>query len=121
MGVTNYHYDQWLRLWMLGGEPSPVQTGNGPWQRKFESREQYVELLSEVFGGAAAALPPRATVYVRTDAREFTRSVTVDTLRTVFPKKRLKIIKRPLSRRSQTALFGDTSEKPGEVDVILSS
>jgi hypothetical protein len=121
MGVTNYHYDQWLRLWMLGGEPSSAQMGGGRWQGKFESREQYVELLSGVFGGAAEALSRRATVYVRTDARAFTLAATVDSLRAAFPKKTLKTIHRPLTRRSQTALFGDTGEKPGEVDVILTS
>lgn len=119
MGVTNYHYDQWLRLWMLGGASTPVQAGGGRWQRKFESRDQYVELLSEVFRGAASVLTRRANVYVRTDARDFTLTTTLDTLRAVFPTKKLRTIHRPLTRRSQTALFGDKSAKPGEVDVIL--
>ncbi|XHL98491.1 MAG: hypothetical protein P7H58_11360 [Microcoleus anatoxicus] len=26
-GITNYHYDQWLRLWMLGGTERPTWTG----------------------------------------------------------------------------------------------
>jgi hypothetical protein len=26
-GITNYHYDQWLRLWMLGGANRPTWTG----------------------------------------------------------------------------------------------
>jgi hypothetical protein len=119
MGITNYHYDQWLRLWMLGGDPTAARTGGGRWQRKFESREQYVELLTGVFGGAVPAMSPKATVYVRTDAREFTLSATIDALQEAFPKKWLRTIDRPLTRRSQTALFGDKGEKPGEVDIIM--
>lgn len=118
LGITNYHYDQWLRLWMLGGAPDPARVG-GPWQKKFESREQYRDLLARVFGGSAATLAPGATVYVRTDAREFTLATTLTTLRAAFPSKSLKVIQRPLMRRSQTALFGDTTDKPGEVDIVL--
>ena len=29
-GITNYHYDQWLRLWLLGGAPSPIAREAAP-------------------------------------------------------------------------------------------
>jgi hypothetical protein len=119
MGVTNYHYDQWLRLWMLGG-PSRPEAAGGDHRGKFESRVKYTSLIQDVFGGAAPLLTRTAKLYVRTDAREFTRTTTVDTLRSLFPRKKLTVIERPLSKQSQTALFGDTSKKPGEVDLILS-
>lgn len=117
-GVTNYHYDQWLRLWMLGHGPTPRWRG-GRWQRKFQSRSDYRELLADVFGGSAPRMRDNAIVIVRTDAREFTHSATVEALRTAFPNKNLREEPRPLKRKTQTALYGDTSKKPGEVDIIM--
>ena len=120
MGVTNYYYDQWLRLWMLGGSTKPSMIED-PCARKFESPDGYRLLLESVFGSASETLAKSAAVYVRTDAREFTLETTLDVLRTYFPKKRLRQVRRPLHRRSQTALFGDKSKKPGEVDLILTA
>jgi len=31
--ITNYHYDQWLRGWMLGGTERPTKSA-GPWQAR---------------------------------------------------------------------------------------
>jgi hypothetical protein len=70
-GLTNYHYDQWLRLWMLGGTELPTWTGE-KWRGKFESRPGYRDLLEKVFLGCSKVLKRNATVYVRTDARTFT-------------------------------------------------
>lgn len=42
--VTNYHYDQWLRLWLLGFPPNALRNGNGR-GGKFEAREKYKDLL----------------------------------------------------------------------------
>ncbi len=116
--VTSYHYDQWLRLWMLGHNPRPSKTG-GDWQDGFWSQPEYRKLLETVFSKCAAVMKPSATVWVRTDARKFTREVTTETLQTVFPDKVLTVIERPLTKSSQTALFGDKTEKPGEIDLLL--
>jgi len=117
-GVTNYYYDQWLRRWMLGGEPSPVAVG-GRWRGKFESHAGYRQLLMNVFTQAAACMKKNATVYVRTDARPFTKQTTLEVLRFVFPKKAVWVRNRPLARKSQTALYGDKKKKPGEVDIVM--
>jgi hypothetical protein len=117
-GVTNYHVDQWLRLWMLGGSDRP-SGALGANRDKFESREAYQRLLRGIFSGCAPLLSPDAVVYVRTDARAFTLNTTVQALTTAFPTKALEVIPRPYPRQTQTALFGDKSEKPGEVDLIL--
>ena len=116
--VTNYHCDQWLRLWMLGQRPSPRRRG-GKWQRKFESQSDYHELLAGVFGGAAPLLNDDAVIVIRTDARQFTLSATIKALQTAFPNKVLREEARPLERKTQTALYGDTAKKPGEVDLIM--
>jgi hypothetical protein len=117
-GVTNYHYDQWLRLWMLGGRVRPAATGEAH-RGKFESHDGYRSLLDDVFGRAAQALRRDAVVYVRTDARKFTLETTLDVLTRSFPRKRLKRVDRPLEGQSQTSLYGDHSSKPGEVDLVL--
>lgn len=116
--VTNYHYDQWLRLWLLGGPPNALRTG-GARRGKFEHREDYRLLLLDVFKRAAQVLTPDATVYVRTDHRQFTHDTTVSVLEEVFPDKLLERTARPFARPTQTSLFGDTSTKKGEVDLVL--
>jgi len=119
--ILNYHYDQWLRLWMLGGPPNALLTEAGR-GGKFESRVKYKELLLGVFEAAAGTLAKNATVYVRTGARDFTHNTTREVLATVFPKKRMREIRRPLKGASQTQLFGSSNEPRGgraEVDLIL--
>lgn len=117
-GVTNYHYDQWLRLWVLGHPPSPRRRG-GRWQRKFESQADYRDLLAGVFGGAARRMSEKAVVVVRTDAREFTLLATKEALRAAFPNKQLHEERQPFKGQTQTALYGDSSRKPGEVDLVM--
>ncbi len=117
-GVTNYHYDQWLRLWMLGQPPSPTRQ-KGRWQKKFESKPNYRELLAGVFSGAARRMSDEFVVVVRTDAREFTLTATIEALQAAFPYKHLREERRPVHNQTQTALFGDSSKKPGEVDIIM--
>jgi hypothetical protein len=119
--ITNYHYDQWLRLWLLGGPPNALLNGNGVCG-KFEAREGYRRLLERVFNEASQLLEEDATVYVRTDAREFTYATTLDVLRCVFPNKLLEEVRRPMLRVSQTHLFGELRARAGndgEVDLIL--
>ena len=116
--VTNYHYDQWLRLWMLGGPDRPVRL-DGADQKKFESKEGYRTLLEQVLGTCASMMADDATVYVRTDARLFTYQTTLDVLRGCFPRKQYTILPQPFRRSTQTALYGDKQPKPGEIDIIL--
>jgi len=116
--VTSYHYDQWLRLWILGHDPRPSKTG-GDWQDGFWSQPEYRKLLESVFSKCAAVMTANARVMVRTDAREFTRQVTTELLTSIFPDKTLQVIESPITKGSQTALYGDKSKKPGEIDLLL--
>ncbi len=117
--ITNYHYDQWLRLWLLGGPPNALRTG-GAVCGKFAHRQKYRELLRRVFSLASELLAEDATVYVRTDRREISYTTTTEILQEVFPEKRLRSEVKPFHHPTQTRLFGDHDLKVGEVDLILS-
>lgn len=117
-GVTNYYYDQWLRLWLLGYEPS-AYVSRGPYQGRFGNQERYQNLLKKVFLCAAKAVEANAVIYVRTSKEQFTKEATLNAMREAFPKKRLVKRYRPFKKPTQTHLFGDKTPKAGEVDLIL--
>lgn len=120
--LTNYHYDQWLRLWLLGGQPSARRVpGTSDLRGKFESVTRYRLLLTNVFGGAARLMAAKSVVYVRTGLGKVTYEVTLQALREVFPGHQLVTQTQPYSKPTQTQLFGDAGVKAGEVDIILSS
>jgi len=119
-GVINYYKDQWLRNWMLGGTELPTVSLKRH-EGRFESQAEYRDLLITVFGTAATIMADNAVVYVRTDAREFTLNTTSKVLQDVFPGWSMRTMPIPITGKTQTSLFGDKSEKPGEVDLILSS
>lgn len=118
-GVTHYHKDQWIRLWLLGGAEQPLWASEKH-KGRFESKVVYRELLLEVFGVAAQFMDKHATIYVRTDSREFTLATTKEVLRLCFPGWKEEVKHAPVSRRTQTSICGNTSSKAGEVDIILS-
>jgi len=117
-GLTNYHYDQWLRLWLLGEEPN-ARRKPGRHRAKFENRERYAQLLNTVFARAAELCTPNATIYVRTGRQKITCTTTRRVLRAVFPRHRMIRRVRPFRRPTQTRLFGDHSVKLGEIDFVL--
>lgn len=117
-GVTNYHYDQWLRLWLLGFETDAYVT-RGPCQGRFTHHERYKSLLKKVFDRAAKVVADDAVVYVRTSKEPFTKQATLDALLSAFPKKCLAERCQPFRKPTQTHLFGDRAPKAGEVDLIL--
>jgi hypothetical protein len=124
-GITNYHYDQWIRLWLLGGPPSDRRVDSpfrGRYRDKFENVDVYRDMLSTVFRGSAKMLKKGAVVYVRADRREPTVSIMREALREAFPSHELRRVNRPVrpvNCQTQTRLFGHFAPKAGEVDFIL--
>jgi len=103
---------------MLGGPDHPA--GKGDYNKgRFESKSKYTSLLNSTFSEAAKWMKQNAVVYVRTDARAFTFQSTVNALKKAFPKKEFEFIARPYSKKTQTSLFGDDEQKPGEIDIIM--
>lgn len=118
--ITNYHADQWLRLWLLGcyedfNRPSEKNTG------RFDNMQEYYNLLDEVFCLCSRMMKRNSTVYVRTDKREFTFNTTLKILKKYFPKHSVQIHQKPVKKktRTQTQLFNNKCKTPGEVDIIL--
>lgn len=118
-GITNYHYDQWLRLWLLGGPPRPAKM-SGPYRGKFENLKKYETLLRSVFAKSAPLLSPTACVYIRTDRRKVTYEATTRVLREVFPGWSIEQIHRPVTRPTQTQLFRNSPAEKGEIDLVIS-
>jgi len=119
-GVTNYHYDQWVRLWLLGGPATDSRvSGRHKLQAKFEHPERYAEMLRKVFGMCSAFLKTGAIIYVRTGAQDSTLTPTVDALRSAFPSSTLVQEARPYAHPTQTQLFGATKGSGGEVDILV--
>jgi len=117
-GVTNYHYDQWLRLWLLGGPPNALAV-SGRHKGKFTNQEEYGKLLFDVFNRSLPLLDKDAVVYVRTDHRELTLKMTTEVLKEVFPKKRMFRYARVIHKPTQTHLFKNKIDKSAEVDIVL--
>lgn len=118
--ITDYHADQWLRLWMLGGKEIPRSTGE-KYKGRFIDKDRYYNLLDSVFRLSALIMKNKSAVYVRTDKREFTLNSTIEILKKHFPSHTMKLVNKPLKKdtKTQTKLFGDKSMKPGEVDIIM--
>lgn len=116
--LANYHYDQWIRLWALGGPPSAIRSGER-FRGKFEGDESYRQLLSGAFAKAAPLMAQRATVYVRTSRRPETLTATLTALTAAFPRAAIRKRTRPFPDATQTHLFGDRGVKVGEIDLVV--
>lgn len=119
--VTNYYYDQWLRLWLLG-EPERPNGKAHQYGGKFDNLDRYRLLLQKVFSKAKQTLAADAIVYVRTDKRKSTLNITRDILREIFPEKTIKAKTQPLNPELRTKSYsrgGAPKEKNCEVDLIL--
>lgn len=121
-GITNYHYDQWLRLWLLGGPPTDRRSCtqfNGKHRGKFVNENVYGKMMHSVFLSAASLLRKDAVVYVRTDRREPTLRITKAALMAAFPNHKMKAAFKPNGGKTQTGLFGHFAPRSGEIDLLL--
>lgn len=117
--ITNYHADQWLRLWVLGGSDTREKQMSKN-QGGFTDKQHYYNLLNQVFYSSSLLMKENSTVYVRTDVREFTFNSTLSTLKEHFPNHSLDIYKKPLKNgKNQTSIFKNKAKSSGEVDIVL--
>lgn len=119
--VTNYYYDQWIRLWLLGSPPQPTgvrKTFGG----KFSNLTNYQTLLQSVFNLTRPLLDDDAVIYVRTGNQRTTLETTIATLQSAFPNKAVHQKLRPIREERKTRPYsrGGAPRSPTcEVDVIL--
>lgn len=113
-GVTNYRADSWLRLWALGVGPCRPD-----WRtdQKFENADRYEKTLTACFRATRHRTYADAVWCVRCDARKRTRDIVVRVLNRLLPDHRLREEPAPYRTATQTALYGDKGEKPGEIDL----
>ena len=116
--LTNYHSDQWLRLWMLGGN-SNQNAIKEKYKNRFNNKIDYYNLLNSVFCNSSKMMNKKSVIYVRTDVRKFTYDTTLEILSKYFPNHKVNICQAPVNIKTQTELYGNKSSKKGEVDIIL--
>jgi DNA modification methylase len=116
--ITDYHVDQWLRLWLLGNQNND-KIINEKHKGRFNNKIEYTELLENVFAQCSKMMEKKATVYIRTDAREFTLNTTKKIVDKYFNDYKKIIENKPVEKRTQTEIVGNRSSKKGEVDIIL--
>ncbi|MGQ4808570.1 hypothetical protein NKDENANG_01957 [Candidatus Entotheonellaceae bacterium PAL068K] len=116
-GVTNYRSDNWLRLWAIGEAPALPDWNP---EQKFLDLETYTNMLRAVFIATRQRAKPGAIWYIRSDARQKTKDAIMRVLSELLPEHGLTEYPAPYRHRTQTALYGDSHQKPGEVDLIMS-
>jgi 16S rRNA G966 N2-methylase RsmD len=116
--LTNYHSDQWLRLWMLGGNDNS-NVLKEKYKNRFNNKIDYYNLLDLVFFNSSKMMSKKSIVYVRTDVRKYTYETTLEILSKYFPNHNTDICQAPVNIRTQTELYGNKSSKKGEIDIIL--
>ena len=99
LDTTNYHEDQWLRVWFLGGAPK-VLRGRG--DDRHVSKEIYWTFMREAITGFAPLLADRARIAIRIGGRRMEKTE----LRTGL----LQALKEGLGREIDLLNEGDTSE-----------
>ena len=120
--VTNYYFDQWLRLWLLGGPVRPSSRTSNHYGGKHSNSRQHLELLDQVFCNSKPLLAEDAVVYVRTDRREPTYRNTLQALKRNFPEKNIAEVSHPLDLDHQLKPYsrgGAPKQANCEVDLIL--
>ena len=116
--LVNYFKDQWLRLWMLGGQPSPAAHQHA-FKKNFSAKNEYCQLIRTVFTESEKLMRDDGIVVVRMDTRDFTRKTILDTLQECFPAHRIYREAITANEKSQTALFNNFSNDSEERDIVL--
>ena len=113
--VTNYRSDNWLRLWALNEGPCLPD-----WEPslKYVNPDRYRTMLTDCFRTTQQRTSPKAAWYVRSDARSKTRQIITSVLDELLPSHRRYERDAPYRSATQTALYGDSSSKPGEIDLL---
>lgn len=114
--VTDYRQDSWIRLWLLNeGPPLP------DWKKDthISRRESYAQMMETVFTSVKKVLKENSVIWVRTDAREFTKKTTESILRSLWPYRLIYQRFDSPGKDTQTAHFGNSHNRSCEVDFLI--
>nr|WP_321510172.1 hypothetical protein [uncultured Hyphomonas sp.] len=116
-GLTNYSYDNWIRLWMLGGPSLPDSSS----RERYGNQVRYRDLIEESLGECRSLSADNVTVLLRTSAQEFSKEIAIQAIKDTWPEHRLFLKFDKASGPTQTALYGHKWTKRGEVDLLALS
>ena len=114
--VTDYRADSWLRLWALGEGPALPVWSN---KQRYVNLKAYHRMVKSVFEATAERADSECVWLIRSDARDRTLSVIREALAGIALGRCVYSRAAPFSKSTQTALYGDSSRKPGEIDLLL--
>jgi hypothetical protein len=113
LDITDYHEDQWLRLWFLGGAPKPI-AGQGKDDRH-RRVEAYWQFLREAWKGVAPLLQSSAQVVIRIGGtrlgEEELRTGLLEALNSTGHKFRLTESRQTDIKNGQRRIFQSAPEK----------
>ncbi len=114
--VTDYRQDSWIRLWMLKEGPALPD-----WKKDSRTvrQDSYKKMINDVLTSASRLLTPQGVVWIRTDAREFTKEVTLNAVRKIWPNRKLFMREDIPKCATQTEHFRNLSSGTGEVDLLI--
>jgi len=78
LNTTDYREDQWLRLWFLGGPPSPTKSGRS--DDRYRSAPPYWRFLAEAWTGIARLLQRGSILVLRMGGTTLTKDEISDGL-----------------------------------------
>ena len=113
-GVTNYEYDNWIRLWMLGGPNHP----NGSAKARFGNRDNYNKLIHGVLEKSKKLSADDVRIYVRTGASSFDTDTTLQAIEKLWPTHRVALHYDCPTGPTQTSLYGHDWTQEGEMDIL---
>lgn len=115
LDITDYHEDQWLRLWFLGGPRKPI-SGQGKDDRH-RIVEGYWQFLSEAWQGIAPLLQDSAQVVIRIGGTrlgaEDLRGGLLDSLNSTGHRFKLQEYKQSDIKNGQKRIFSNGPSKAG--------
>ena len=114
--VTNYQTDSWLRLWALGVGPALPTWST---EHRYVDLNTYQRMIRDVFETTARITDDETVWLVRSDARKRTFNVISAALAQIAQHRRIYTRAAPFKKSTQTSLYGDTTPKPGEIDLLL--
>lgn len=116
--MMNYYKDQWLRLWMLGGEPYP-QENNHKHKKRFGNKTAYEDLLRSVFKKCVTMMDEKSIIVVRTGADRYTSKITQKILTESFPLHYIKTSNCSSAPKNRTSMLNLDAPISKDRDLIL--